>query len=185
MTPEEYEFLVLHLSEAFERGDIKRDKYEDTFQAIVALVILLSFLRGSRKTEAQLTPEEWQLINENIQLGHDSVYSFADDIANGRYTLSEEKPKPASLVERAILWAGTALGLYHLGMMFREDDPYLQFVMGPTEHCRDCLRLSGQVHRASAWRNSPLGPQSPNLECRGHRCQCSLVPAEGPSRGSF
>jgi hypothetical protein len=68
-----------------------------------------------------------------------------------------------------------------------ENEEYLRWEYGETEHCSDCLRLHGQVHTRAEWRESGWRPQGLNLFCTGRHCQCELVPAgfEGPGRGEF
>lgn len=57
---------------------------------------------------------------------------------------------------------------------------------GDTEHCSDCLRLNGQRHTYSAWRDAGWLPKRKNLECKGYNCQCNLIPVLGlDERGGF
>ena len=46
--------------------------------------------------------------------------------------------------------------------------------LGPTEHCRTCAGFEGRVYRYETWSDNGALPQSPNLECVGINCQCSL-----------
>lgn len=59
-----------------------------------------------------------------------------------------------------------------------------EWVLGPTEHCPDCLRLNGKVKRGSFWTASGIRPQTSVLFCGGFNCKCELVPTDKPlSRG--
>ncbi len=185
ITPEEYQYIVGNLGQSLESGAIEQDDFGRTLAEIAAVVLLILFLRGAGKTAIKLSAEERRLIDENAQLARDSATQWAEEIAAGRYSASPDNPKPASLLERAILWGAAALGMGTAGQLWQAGDPYWQWQVGPTEHCTDCQRLNGQVHRASEWRASGWQPQSAGLECKGFRCQCSLVAADGPGRGGF
>lgn len=187
MTPEEYQYIVEQLSQSLESGAIEQDDFKETLAKIAAIVLLLLFLRGAKKKKGELSAEERALIADNVNLAHSATGIWAGEIVAGRYTESEDTPQPAaSLVQRAILWAAAALGMVAAGQLFQADDPYWEWVYSPEKvHCEDCLRLNGQVHRASEWRASGWQPQSFSLECRGFHCGCFWREAEGPSRGSF
>ena len=185
VTAEEYEYIVGTMGSQLEAGVLEQDDFSQTMKEVIAIAILLALLRTSKKTEAQLTEQERKIIAENVQAGQDAADSMADDIAAGRYTATPDKPKPPSILERAVLWGATILGIQAMGQLFQNDDPFWQWQVGPTEHCTDCQRLNGQVHRGSEWLASGWSPQSPSLECHGYRCQCALVSADGPSSGSF
>lgn len=47
-------------------------------------------------------------------------------------------------------------------------------------NCGDCARYAGRTHYAKDWMAAGAVPQSRNLECRGYRCDCKLVPTKGP-----
>jgi hypothetical protein len=145
--------------------------------------LLLAFLRGSQRDEAGLTITMRRLIDDEIAVNADAITGMADDIYAGKFqpdALGEEGAR-----NRIALWVGTAGLMYAMGQLHQDGAPHLQWVLGPTEHCTDCLRLSGQVHTAEEWQASGWTPKGRNLECHGYRCQCSLVGASGPSRGSF
>ena len=59
-------------------------------------------------------------------------------------------------------------------------DRKYEWVLGPTEHCPDCLRLAGKVKRGSTWDAYGIRPQSPRLACSGYNCQCELKPTDKP-----
>lgn len=65
----------------------------------------------------------------------------------------------------------------------------LEWVLGVAEHCSSCMKLAGKVKRARWWQDNgilPRRPGAPYLECRGYRCQCSLVRTDKPlSRGAM
>lgn len=54
------------------------------------------------------------------------------------------------------------------------------------KHCPDCLRLDGQIRRASVWREADLEPQSPRLECVRSAggvsvCRCHFETTDQPA----
>lgn len=172
-------------------GKIERDEFQRRVAEITAAFLLLMFLLGSRLPATQIISSMQinTILADNELQARFSASGLTDEIYNnGRYAIGEDVPaerSDESIASRAALWAGTAIGLFALGQLFRRDNPYLQWVVGPTEHCTDCARLSGQVHRASEWRASGWQPQQRRLECGGWRCQCRFVEVEGPSQGSF
>ncbi len=127
-------------------------------------------------------------LRENERLATEAADRLAVDVYDNR--LFDRQPDMSTTPQerrssRVALWVGTALGLYALGQMFRPDDPNLQWRVGPTEHCGDCLRLDGQIHTASEWRASGWQPQGRNLECHGYRCQCGLYETNESPQGNF
>lgn len=48
-------------------------------------------------------------------------------------------------------------------------DRPMEWVLGPTEHCVDCLNYAGRVYRASIWGKWDIYPQHPSLACHGFR----------------
>jgi hypothetical protein len=185
VSAEEYEYIIGAMAGQLEAGDISQNDFQRTVEIVIAVAILLAFLRASGKDEDELSAEERALIDDNVRIGQEAAGNLADDIVAGRYTATEEKPKPPSLLERAALWAAAIIGIQAIGQMYQTNDPFLVWRVGPTEHCADCLRLNGQIHRGSEWLASGWSPQSPSLQCHGYHCQCRLEPADGPSRGGF
>ncbi len=56
----------------------------------------------------------------------------------------------------------------------------MRWTLGPTEHCKTCLRLSGKVKRGLYWQSHVMPQNPPNglLECGGWKCQCTLRPTD-------
>jgi hypothetical protein len=80
------------------------------------------------------------------------------------------------------LWTNAYSGVATLGQIYDRDDPWEQWLRGPTERpCGDCLHLHGQIHRASEWRAAGIRPKSPDLECNGYNCGCTLEKVDNPS----
>ena len=130
-----------------------------------------------------------------------SVVKLASDIYSGKYSRVEAEGAVQQTVEegreklrnRLTLWANDAGGDYTRGQVYapprlngetgRVEEPRYTWRLGATEqHCSDCLFFNGQTLTASEWRQLPA-PQSPDLECGGWLCDCSLVPTTEPSVG--
>lgn len=83
------------------------------------------------------------------------------------------------LVNRVNLWRNQGNNAYNNGIVDSEptaDEPRYMWQLGNTErHCSDCLNLNGQIKTAAEWRAAGIQPQSPDLECGGWNCDCSLV----------
>jgi len=172
-------------------GEIDRDEFERRVTEITVAALLLALIMGSRLglDSIQFAPQIGSVLQQAQAQARQSARSLADDIfVEDRYAPAEGQTSQdveERLHSRAGLWAATLLGMYAFGQMFRQDDPFLMWTVGPTEHCEDCLRLNGQVHRASEWRASGWQPQSTVLQCKGYRCACSFVEVDGPASGSF
>jgi len=64
-----------------------------------------------------------------------------------------------------------------------QPEPRFVWVLGATEkHCSDCAAFAGKVLLQSEWARLP-SPQSPDLECGGWNCDCSLVATDEPRTG--
>lgn len=62
---------------------------------------------------------------------------------------------------------------------------YLWTLGAREEHCPDCLRLNGQIHRLRDYTRKNLLPKSSRLKCKGFRCGCSLSRTTERARGRF
>lgn len=166
-------------------GEIDQETFEDEMAAIVAALLLAVFLRGSRRTEDELTATLRRRVDEEIRINLDAIVGYANDIYAGRY--GPERLGTEGAARRNQLWAGMLGGMYALGQTRRTDasEVYMRWQVGDTEHCPDCLRLNGQVHTAEEWGRRGWHPRGGNLQCGGFRCQCAYIETSGPSRGSF
>jgi len=88
---------------------------------------------------------------------------------------------------RAIVWANKALEpIYQEGLLTADKNGMYQWKLGATEqHCNDCQRLNGQVHRLKQWYSKGWTPKSDRLECSGFNCDCSFERTTEPARGRF
>lgn len=200
------------VSEQLESGEITQDEYEDKLELLTAAIFFLVYLSGSGGgsnplAEASLdvlasqasNPEsnavvanqqiiETYIPDEEARNDLDSELAIAAtagtqlaaELVEGNY-----QDRQDSLFSRIGLWVTTALGVYGLGQLYNATNPYYEWVFGATDHCNDCIRLNGQIHRALDWRLSGWRPQSRSLECKGYNCACGLFASAGPARGNF
>ena len=123
------------------------------------------------RESAQDIADEWLL----TQLPH--VNQFAKDTEAAR----GDPVAVRGILNRVTLWVDALRNLGALGRAYANNNKKGFWVLGPTEHCGDCLRYSRLgPHRMSFWRARKL-PRSPALECHGFHCQCDIVDGTGAS----
>lgn len=134
-----------------------------------------------------LGPEDMTADEERalqFDIGNETTYIY--DLGTAIQTADKlSGGKLAPFYARAEMWANRFEAIRSEARMMAGEDEKLEWVMGPTkEHCSDCLRANGKVYRASVWASTGLQPRSRDLECRGYKCLCELVPTDAPlSRG--
>ena len=75
---------------------------------------------------------------------------------------------------------------YVLGLAVSTSNAKYEWQLGATEeHCPDCLRLNGQVHKMSEWVESRWLPKTRKLDCGGWLCDCKLVRTTKRTKGNF
>jgi hypothetical protein len=178
------------LAAEYWRGQIRdQGTFEHSFEQAVVAFNTAAMLQGFEKagikpdelTVLELAAIEGYLANQISHIG-----DFASWLAAGQgQFFNIQGPQgghPRAAVEqRARLWCNRWLDAYNEGMQIGAKDGKLKWVMGPTEHCSTCLKLSNRVYRASTWARYDIHPQHPeNLECKGYQCQCFFVPTNEP-----
>ena len=122
-----------------------------------------------------MTDEEKQALQDEIDKEEDFVLDFADEIMVAR----ENKTGFDPFTNRAQTWANKYNDIVNKAKLMADKDQKLEWVLGEAEHCKSCLRLSGIVKRASQWAKAGVQPQNPpneKLECNGFNCKCKLSP---------
>ena len=182
---DDYQGQVRELVASAMEGEIDQDEFEDKLGELVGGVLLAFFLLGISLDEDDLVPLERAELDSEVGVTLEAVNGFSADIYGDRYEGDEGRK---SALERVLLWGTTAMGVHGLGQMLRRDDPKLMWVYDPSkEHCDDCGRLHGQVHRASEWRRSGWRTQGKALDCGGWHCGCRAVEVADstPFSGTF
>ena len=120
-----------------------------------------------------MEPEWQEVLDDRIQQEIDAIEGFAGDIEAA--AADKENNPIAPLLARVSMWSNRYNELVSLAVATCGRNK-LEWVMGDTEHCETCLRLSGVVDWSDNWYDSGYLPQSNILACHGYNCQCSLVP---------
>jgi hypothetical protein len=174
-----YSELLLALVIAFRNGDISEDQYLSEMTVLISEFGMAAFLSGKEAGIPDLTAQDWDFLNEQNAIHLESARNLAVYAADPDTTLG-------NLTDRLTLWVGAMMGILFTGVASRDDDPYLMWVRNPfKDSCTDCVRLDGQIHRASEWLASGWIPRTFGLECRGFNCGCVFVESDGPARGNF
>jgi HK97 family phage portal protein len=167
-------------------GEISRTEFEAAMRTLVDEFYPVLFLAGANLADlGVLSRGELAEYEAELEIAQQSVDNFSNDIYEVERYAGDDGLEMAE--NRVSVWRNKAAGLLALGMLFLPGDPLLTWIYGDTEHCNDCARLNGQVHRQSEWRQSGWRPQSSGLECNGYHCECRYkeVPAGTPTSGTF
>lgn len=119
----------------------------------------------------ELSEEETKARDAFIDEQKSFVSDFGDAI-RGSDKIGKGKLQP--LFGRAEMWVNRYADARNRAKTLACGDSKLLWTVGPTEHCRDCLKYNGRVYRASMWTKYEIRPQSSRLACHGFRCQCQL-----------
>lgn len=126
----------------------------------------------------ELTIAETQAMLNFIAGQYNYVMNFGRSVAEGSRA---NGGKLGPLLARAELWTERYNEARNRGAIMACGDQKMVWRLGPTrDHCRDCARLHGRVHRASVWEQYDVYPKNSNLECGGWRCLCQLLPTNLP-----
>jgi hypothetical protein len=207
-----YQEQLDELTEDLRDGEITEEEYESRVEELAIAILILAFLLGRNgDDEDNLGADERAIVagaqailsgssrNAGAILTAFDALDIADDAkaqVNEAIELAiESAPNlgayaPAAteqgVAARLGMWVNAGLGLYTVGQLWRDGDPFYRWNVSPgKQSCSDCLRLNGQVHRASEWANSGWRPKGSNLQCHGINCGCFYTDADGPSSGGF
>lgn len=160
-------------------GSVNEAEYRAELVRLTATVSALEFLLAG----GRLAGAGQRVLRQKIRQAQNSATVLAADLFDGRYSAIEETDTtPAQtavagfekLRNRLGLWTFTAASIFTDGQVYGDPAVVYRWVVGPTEHCRDCLRLNGTELTAVEWQRIGIRPQSPDLACGGWQCQCEL-----------
>lgn len=104
-------------------------------------------------------------------------------VTDARSGISDFSGDPVS---RAAMWVNKSLTpFYQAGLISADKNGMYKWVYGDTDHCDDCQRLNGQVHRLKDWVKSGWKPQDSALKCHGFNCKCEWVKTKGRASGNY
>lgn len=105
----------------------------------------------------------------------------------GEAIYKDESVSPAQAEGKPQLWWNKSImPFYQAGLASADKNGNYEWMLGATEeHCSDCQRLNGQVHRLRSWIERGWMPQANKLECGGWKCDCRLDKTYKPAMGSY
>ena len=140
----------------------------------------LAWSEGAKEcgvSEDELTAQEISARDNLIASQFAYLPAFADDIVAGS---KKNGGKLGPLLSRGSVWINRYDEARNKAKQMACGDKKLKWVLGPTEHCSSCLKLSDKVKRGSQWESAGIAPQIRALECGGWRCACTLVATDDP-----
>lgn len=139
-------------------------------------------LKDGGLKKAEMTEEESAWVQEWILKQNDFIEAVATAIyEDGKVTAKEAEGK-------AVLWWNKSIDPAYSEMVFSasKNGAFLRKLGATEQHCVDCVKIDGQVRRASFWHNIGIWNASPKTQCGGWRCQCQNVATDKPiTRGRF
>lgn len=179
-----YGSRIRGLSAAFWRNAIDEATFVYGMILLIESGMKAAWLEGMNEVgipEADMNPEEVMAMHQLISTQWNYIDGFAAYI---RDNSRENGALLSSLEPRINMWINRYNEAKNQAMQMASNDPKLEWVLGPTEHCKDCAKYADKVKRASYWEKIGARPQSRDLACKGINCLCALVPTDKPlSRG--
>lgn len=166
-------------------GNMTRSRAGIVARAIVGRAVDRAYKEGLKiggVAPEDASDEDYRNINR-LQVTQ-SVY--ITEMLNKLY--KDETTTEGQLENKPTMWFNKSIyPAYDAGMYSADKNGYYEWSWGSTEeHCSDCRRLNGQVHRLRDWQSSNWKPKSDRLECKGFNCDCRLVRKTGArARGNF
>lgn len=167
-------------------GVLDRSQFEAAMRDAIDNRFYQAFLEGAAECdikEDEITTAEWTVLEQAISEEFMFIAGFADAIQ------SKDKAsggKLAPLYTRVDSWVKRYNDLRNRAKVLACKDKKLEWIVNSRETCGDCIRLEGQVRRASVWQDNDLRPQHPKLECMESAggvsvCLCELKPTDKPA----
>ena len=168
-------------------GVMDPDQFWKAMSLAIKTHLRAAWLSGAKEcgiAPDELTTDEVMALQDAIDYEHIWIGGLANTIeANSKARGGKLTP----LLTRIEIWIGRWEGVRSKALTMACKDKKLEWVLGPTEHCRSCLALSGKVKRASWWNENGILPRVHGawyLICKGFRCACQIRSTDKPlSRG--
>ncbi len=127
----------------------------------------------------ELSPAERAEMHSTIMSQRQYIHGFLQAIEDGSRA---EGGKLGPLRTRAELWIKRYDDVKQIAKAHAGRDQKLRWIRDARDSCNSCIRLEGQVRRASYW-NEHVMPNSPDLDCVASAngipvCKCELVPTD-------
>jgi hypothetical protein len=170
-------------------SEIDEYAFVDDFSAFIDNQFTRAWNQGAREMGVnpnQFTMNDIAQLANRIAAERDHMLQLADDIMVARAQKIDLATFRARFQMRAEMYANRYNDILNEARVWFGGKELLEWVVGQTEHCADCLRLNGVVAPANEWMQYPLRPQCRELECQGYRCQCQLLPTDKkPTEGGI
>jgi hypothetical protein len=162
--------------------DITRNAFSRRLRALIGTAARKAYLDGLNdggvQTDVLDDAEQLRFVQ---MLGEQSGY--VTDFAR---TLYDTGLSDAQAAQKPAMWFNKTIEpFYDEGVLSADRNGMYEWVYGDTEHCKDCLRLNGQVHRYKDWLAKGWQPASSRLFCKGFNCRCRLVKTAERAKGRF
>ena len=175
--------MLYNLAVDFYRGQIGYAEFFISMEDAVTRYLTQAWHEGARIMGIlpdEMSTTEREELDAQIANDHSFIGGLADAIA---MLHTDQAPSGKTITQRLDYWSAAYVRVRERAKIIAGQDQKLEWVLGPAEHCPDCLRLAGKVKRASLWRKYNYSPKSHNLACR-QNCKCELVVTDKPlSRG--
>jgi hypothetical protein len=175
--------LLMDAINAAREDELTRRRFGTVMRAHLRNSGLAAFRDGLQEAgvdAAEMDARDEAALAEWLRLQSAYVSKFADRVFS--QGLSD-----AQTEAHAEMWANKSLrDAYQLGQASGAWNGMYLWKLGPTEeHCEDCARLDGQIHRMRDWRKKALRPGSEALACHGYNCLCTLTRTTARASGGF
>lgn len=155
--------------------------FENTMRAALNRGFNQAWTEGAKQCAVQpneRTQEEVLKLDELITFN----FSFASGLGVWIEKNSRDNGgKLGTIFTRMDMWARRYEEVKSIASQMACGDLKKQWDWDPgKEHCEDCRKYNGRVHRNSVWHRWGIHPRSTVLACGGFRCGCELNPTDLP-----
>lgn len=154
-------------------GNLDKDRFKQLMRAMIERYGTAAYVDGlvdGGVIDGRMDDEDRANVRSLRVSQTKFVRDFADVLFDKGISDADAKMKPS-------IWFNKSIGpFYTAGLASADKNGYYEWVIGPTEeHCKDCSKLNGQIHRMRDWVKSGWKPQSDQLACKGFQCKCNFV----------
>lgn len=183
-TQSQFETAIGDLFMAAVSGDIDRRRFGVVARGLIATYgrkVYRDGLEAGGADAAEISDEELAEISQLAVEQSQYVTAVGEAIfKDERVSLEQAAGKPQ------LWWNKSMMPFYNAGLASADRNGNYEFLLGATEeHCVDCRRLNGQVHRLRNWIKSGWMPQSNKLSCGGWKCDCRIQKTNRQVSGSY
>lgn len=183
-TQAQFETAIGDLFLAAVNGEIDRRRFGVVARGLIASYGRKTYRDGLEAGGADASEISDEELAEISQLAIEQS-QYVTNVGEAIY--KDEKVSPEQAAGKPQLWWNKSMmPFYNAGLASADRNGNYEFQLGATEeHCIDCARLNGQVHRLRNWIKSGWMPQSSKLSCGGWKCDCRIQKTNRPVSGSY